>query len=191
MATRSVASRPQRVFLALWPNRTQQQFLAQMAEDCVTQCKGRPTVAANIHMTLVFIGAVTTDQLDQVIQVAGSIDIRPFELRLDRLGWWSRPRIVWAGCGSTPPALLAWVTQLRDGLGDYGFRVEARPFQAHVSLVRKARCLPQLDFKGIDWSVNQLCLVRSHIGAQGSHYEVLHRWSALVGGAELGLEQVS
>ncbi|HEC13212.1 MAG TPA: RNA 2',3'-cyclic phosphodiesterase [Acidiferrobacteraceae bacterium] len=191
MATRPVSSQFQRVFLALWPDVEQQQSLAQVAHDCVTQCKGRPTVAANIHMTLVFVGAVTADQLDQVIQVACSVDIRSFGLHLDRLGWWPRPKIVWVGCGSTPPALLAWVTQLRDGLGDHGFRVESRPFQAHVSLVRKARCLPQLDFKGIDWSVNQLCLVRSHLESQGGHYEVLQRWPALADGAESGLERAS
>lgn len=99
-------------------------------------------------------------------------------LSLDRIGYWNRSRIIWAGSRDGSAALSALAEGLRDRLRRFGFRIEERPFVPHVTLYRNAGRRPRWQKQVIEWRIDDLCLVRSSLSSSGSHYEVLERWCA-------------
>jgi 2'-5' RNA ligase len=131
----------------------------------------------NLHLTLAFIGNVAAEQLACMRAAAAGVVAEPFELQLDRFGYWKRPRIAWLGCEQTPDALSELVASLNIALGDCGYQPESRPFQGHVTLVRKAQGgEPPADFAALSWPVTDFCLVESVGGPDGVNYEVIARW---------------
>ncbi len=171
------AAATQRVFLALWPDAGVGGELAVLAQRCAAQCGGRPVAARNLHLTLMFLGALTPARVAAVRACAARLPVTPFTLELDRVGFWPRPGIVWAGCRETPAPLAVLVQSLHTELGALGFALESRPFQVHVTLVRKARRAPTPAMSPLAWPVTDVCLVRSQLAHGGSEYTVLARWS--------------
>jgi len=142
---------------------------------------GRRTRRDDLHLTLLFVGAVFPPRLEVLRAAADGIVAEPFLLRLDRLHCWRRNRIAWAGCRQVPAALLALQTNLADRVARAGFAREREPFLPHVSLLRNATCpagmgqedLPQPD---IAWPVDNFVLVESLLQADGARYRILDRW---------------
>jgi 2'-5' RNA ligase len=63
-------------------------------------------------------------------------------------------------------------------LREAGYTLEARPFAAHLTLLRNApppRELPPLP--GVEWPVSELTLVRSAVSNKGSAYEIVQRFA--------------
>ncbi len=174
----STAAPKQRVFLALWPEVAHQEVFAQWAQDCIEQVGGRGISAHNIHLTLAFLGELRQAQVDAVSEVVDAVTIEPFTLRFDRVGYWPRNRIVWAGCSEVPEPLPVLVRTLQTGLRQLGFRIDTRPYAPHATLVRKARRRPRLEPEPLVWPVHSVVLVRSELAPDGAHYEVIRRWSA-------------
>lgn len=165
-----------RVFLALFPAPDQRRALGDLAQECAEHSGGRAVPAANLHLTLAFLGELRPPQLRAVCDIAAAMALAPFEMVFDRVGFWRKRGIVWAGCGETPAALVALVEDLRAGLGRVGFQVETRPYVAHITLVRKARRSPQVRMAPLVWPVTDFCLVRSTLSRSAAHYEVIERW---------------
>jgi 2'-5' RNA ligase len=90
---------------------------------------------------------------------------------------------VWAGPNDIPPPLADLAAQLRRELQAEGFRLEARPFAVHVTLIRKAReakALPPPP--NVEWPVGEFVLVCSTLSREGSRYEVLERFALVARG---------
>jgi 2'-5' RNA ligase len=100
-------------------------------------------------------------------------------MKIDGLGYWYRPRILWAGPRETPEPLSQLVFDLQNGLQACGFEPERRRFKPHVTLYRKAgRTHPRVIEPAIEWSVSEFVLAVSGGGARGApKYRVLKRWS--------------
>lgn len=170
-----------RLFFALWPDGAVREALAGLLEG-ESPHTGRRVPEQNLHMTLAFVGNVTAEQQTCMEAVAATIEAAPFTVTLDRLGYWPRPRIVWAGASVTPPALIDLVARLNRGLSGCGHEPEQRPYQAHVTLTRKAHAgLRRREVEPIVWMVEDFCLVESLTGDNGSVYRVLIRWPLLRG----------
>ena len=76
-------------------------------------------------------------------------------------------------------ALANLVADLGCALGHEGFAIDRRPYLAHVTLLRKARCGPMAEeLVAIDWPVQEFVLVRSELDSEGSRYSTLGRWPA-------------
>jgi 2'-5' RNA ligase len=117
-----------RLFIAIWPNETLRSRLHEAARRCLADGRGRLVAQDNLHVTLAFLGAVDEARQACCEQVASRVASPGFSLTVDRLGYWPRKQILWAGCSSEPPELGALVSGLQAGLGDCGFadRTEAR-----------------------------------------------------------------
>ncbi|WP_412480246.1 RNA 2',3'-cyclic phosphodiesterase [Azonexus sp. IMCC34839] len=171
-----------RVFVALWPPAEAAAGLSDLANDCASRFGGRATRRETIHLTLAFIGEMPSARLPVLIEVLDRVAAEPFELRIDRLGYWPHNRLLWAGCSHTPEALQTLVASLNRELLDNGFAV-ARPneaFVAHLTLVRKLphRNLPGMteqlpEVQGISWQCRHLVLVESTLSPSGSSYRQL------------------
>lgn len=164
-----------RLFLALWPGQAERDALAATARMLAGDRAVRP---ANLHLTLVFLGATPLERLVCYEAALRGLQVPCLELRLDRIGYFRRPRVLWLGPAATPPALQALVDDLGARLGVCGFTLEARPFRPHITLARKFpgpapdTSLPE----PLSWTVDHVVLAESLTRENGAHYQVVRRW---------------
>jgi len=170
------AAASQRLFFALWPDDETRAALATLIHTHIRR-NGHAVAAANLHITLAFLGNQSPEQRACLEVAASAVSAPPFELSIDRLGHWARPRIFWAGPSDVPDALKMLVAELNQTLAACGYQPEQRHFQPHITLARKALRPPEhIQIPAIVWPAQEFCLVESVSGARGVEYRVMGRW---------------
>ena len=165
-----------RLFFALWPDEATRERMAALLAT-LRDTRGRAVKAEKLHVTLAFIGNADADYHQCLASAAQEVQAARFEFELARLGYFKRPRVLWLGTDGTPEPLLDLVGQLNRRLKACGYRPESRPFQAHITLMRKAHAAPQgIAFEPIRWRAEDFCLVESVPEQGGVHYDVLRRY---------------
>lgn len=172
-----------RVFFALWPDAEAMSHLAALGHSLASP-GSRPMRPHSLHLTLAFIGSVTSAQLAQLHVIAESVRAEAFELSLDRLGFWPQRGVLWAGCEHTPSPLRRLFEALSDALTAANFRFERQGGKSplpHVTLARRVRCrnLPRLDTP-ITWQVSEFALVESHLHPSAVSYRTVGRYPLAV-----------
>ena len=95
--------------------------------------KGNYTPMQNLHLTLCFIGE--TKQADEIKEAMKSVDFKEFRLALDETGRFGD--IFWVGLkGSQKLKILT--ADLRKQLDKAGISYDNKPFEPHITLIRKA-----------------------------------------------------
>ena len=173
--------RPQRLFFALWPDDALRQQLVHRSKPLVQTAHGRPVPVENLHITLAFLGDVDTGQHECVERMATSVSENiaclPFELTLDHIGHWPRPRVLWFGSTETPEPLRLMADGLSAGARECGLLLDARPYSPHLTLMRKVTRAPEKQpVETLSWLVDRFVLVRSVPVPHGVCYEVLREW---------------
>ncbi len=172
-----------RLFFALWPDAGVRQQLAAAARHWTRY----PVAAANLHMTLQFLGARTAAEMACCCEAAGQLQGEAFELQLDYLGGWTKPRVQWLGTSHIPPALLQLVEQLQAALLPCGIAAAPRRYVPHVTLSRKEKNPRiQAGLTPVCWQVRDFVLAESVSTPQGVRYDVLQRWAFANGSRETG-----
>ena len=162
-----------RLFFALWPNPEVRRQLAKVSHSRTRH----PVADANLHMTLLFLGGRTARELDCFCEAAGNLQGEAFELQLDYLGAWARPRIQWLGTSCIPPALQQLVDTLQQGLALCGIDAGKRRFVPHVTLSRKEKN-PRVKagLEAVHWQARDFVLAESVSAQGGVRYDILQRW---------------
>ncbi len=164
----------QRIFIGLWPDATVSEALAHQLNRMGLDAIGRPVPQGNLHVTLRFLGDCTIRQIDELQRELAGVRGQAFALELDRLGWWRRSGILWAGCGRTPAELVKLEAEIGKACDRSGFTAEDRPFAPHVTVARKVLNRPnRLSIEPIAWSVVGFRLLSSVLDRQGSRYRTL------------------
>ena len=154
-------------------------FLAQ----CSTLAPDfRWTPAANLHLTVRFVGQVEQSVVDAVADRVAEQRPAGFQLALGDIETFKRgrlARVVWLGAqGDIQPA-RALAALVESECRRAGLEPEERAFRAHVTLARArprdGAALPPLpEAPFLDpWRADELILYRSHPGRGGSVYEVV------------------
>ena len=169
-------TRSRRVFFALWPDDEATGHLAALAHS-LAGGGGRVIRPVSQHLTLAFVGSVTSVQVVNLERIAGKVRAAAFDLSLDRLGFWPQRGILWAGCRQTPAPLRRLADALATDLRASGFAIDPRSGSAqvpHVTLARRVRCasLPRLG-SPIGWRVAGFSLVESHLRPSAASYKTL------------------
>lgn len=163
-----------RLFFALWPDPQVRRELHRQQTRLVHG--GRPVARDNLHLTLVFMGALTAVEQDQAEAAAASVTGRSFEVVLDRSGRW-RNGIQWLAPGHPPAELIALQSCLNNALRERGFAPEERPFRPHVTLARRAPAgATGTEPVPLSWFIDRFALVQSRTGDSGPEYAVLREW---------------
>ena len=169
-----------RLFLALWPDAgVVEQIEVARQQLFGGHTPGRPVRSDNLHITLQFLGSTEESTLACIRQAAGRIRFDAFDLALDHLGHWFRPRVVWLGCREVPVALSSLVRDLNAGMSGCGFVPEERPFHPHLTILRKVRRQSPQEIPAIHWHVDDFVLVQSDTRPDGVQYSVIDRWPAV------------
>lgn len=166
----------ERLFLALWPNDNVRQAISQISQPITSGINSKIIPPENWHITLAFLGNIDMPTKQCMQQIAATMPDNRFSLFLDQLGYWPKPHILWLGASQTPDALLNLVTNITTDLPKCGYRPDTRPFQTHITLMRKVHVKMLPPITPIRWSVEDFCLVRSITDTKGARYQVIDRW---------------
>jgi RNA 2',3'-cyclic 3'-phosphodiesterase len=180
-APRGQRPRRLRLFFALWPSADLRERLAASARSAFIGVEGQPVPPGNLHVTLAFLGPVSGVRLAELIAVGGGSRWPAVELRFERAEYWARAKVLVAILAAVPEQGRQMVERLWDRLEPLGFTREARPWQPHLTLMRRIRRPPAdgIGFKpivvagGRDW---RLALVESATHAEGPRYKPLADW---------------
>lgn len=162
-----------RLFVALIPPRDERHALAQAVSRI--HHGGRPVPADNLHMTLAFLGDVPVKSVTALEDALGRVAGERFELHLERVGHFPRPRVLWCASTAAPGPLYALQGAVRQVLEGAGMTLEARPFTPHVTVARKVSRYrgPAYLPRPVTWRLAEFCLVASRTLAQGARYHTL------------------
>lgn len=168
----------ERLFFALWPDAAFRRAAGRVAARFGKRSGGRRIADDNLHVTLAFLGAVEPAQRTCLEAAADRVEVEPFSLTFDQVGYWPRPRILWLGVSQMPPPLLTLVTALQGGISECGLEPESRPYCAHLTLRRRLRRPPPRTaaVEPLSWPVEGFVLVRSDTRQDGAHYAVVRHW---------------
>lgn len=165
----STPSDNMRLFLALWPDDTTRNALTQLQAPL----RGRIVPYQNLHLTLAFLGPQPLTVAEACKDILMRLRAPAIELRLDKVGYFARNRVAWAGAHASPPALLSLHEELAEALAHHGIERERQQFKPHVTLARDASMPMDMSFAPIMWRASLVTLVRSRPMTAGSVYEVL------------------
>lgn len=165
-----------RTFFALWPDDDTREKLVEVCRQ-LPPATGRFVPKQNLHITLAFLGSLDSQAVDQLCRGAAAIRARRFSLRLQELGWWRKPRVMWIAAPHTPDALHKLVSGINTLLESLDIRPDNRPYQPHLTIARKAAGKPpEVDFRPVEWQIDSFCLVHSSTLPEGAVYEVIDTW---------------
>ena len=179
MLTSNGPAATERLFFALWPDDAVRQSL-HVWQHGKLPMPGRWVAAANLHLTLLFLGNVTADVRDCLCKGADSLELPQFSLTLDTAGCWPKPKVAWLSASEVAPGLSALVSAVRQIASDCGLQPETRDFVSHVTVARKLKRPPPTwehsAAPAIIWPVSEFALVRSETRSEGVLYQPVRRW---------------
>lgn len=178
-----------RLFFALWPDEEQRTALVQATRKAVRACGGRPVPAANLHVTLCFLGSVPAVRAAELGAIARCLVSKwapaaaPATLAFERLEHWVRPQLLCAlAAAALPSAADPTAPDLARALGERcaaaGFSPDLKPFRAHVTLARKVlKAQPDERIGPVRWEFDTFALVESRTLAAGPLYSVVESYA--------------
>ncbi len=165
-----------RLFFALWPDTETRHSLLKI-RDTLPADNGRLVIANNLHITLVFLGDVSTEKAECVTDRVRQLRIKPVTLILDRIGWWKKTQVLWLAPAHIPEEIPIFAAELATASTQCAIRLDQRPFRPHVTLARGVRRKPILhSVEPVQWPVRGFSLIQSQTLPAGSRYEEI--WSS-------------
>jgi len=159
-----------RLFFALWPDDATRTELMRLQASI----RGRLIPYSNLHLTLAFLGQQPAALVPDLQEILSRLAAETANLKLDRVGYFSRTHIAWAGTHETPQELLQLAQELTLALAQHGIRLNnPRDFTPHITLARDAAPPQDFNFEPIAWRAHQAALVQSDTMPEGSVYRVL------------------
>lgn len=170
-----MGSESKRLFFALDPDSDTRARLVRLQTSL--NLAGRRVPAANIHMTLAFLGNVPVSRLDDLCSLAAKLDFPLCEMTLDIAGSFRKSRVGWLGCSHPMPELEAFQDTLVNALSEGGFAPDARAWKPHVTLYRDLRKpVGTMPVKPVRWRLTEFCLMHSGQCPKGVLYTPIGRW---------------
>jgi RNA 2',3'-cyclic 3'-phosphodiesterase len=177
------ASQPtQRLYFGLWPHAEARQVLSDAVAEILRRSGGRPVPPANLHVTLVFLGAVPSHRIAQLAAVARGCAARCAStaaptLCFDQVAHWAEPRILAVLARELAPAVPALALALREATCGAGFTPDLKPFRAHVTVARQvAKPPPPFTMRAVRWAFESFALIDSRNSGGAPVYSVVESY---------------
>lgn len=140
---------------------------------------GSFTPAENLHLTLKFLGEVSSENISKIKAAlkSAALTVNPFSLSSKECGYFSNrgEKTVWLGMTGSGLSDLANTVDL--AFSQLGFETEKRSFTPHITLVRKAHCdatlLSEVNIPHIEQTVSCATLFESRRDAGRLWYKPL------------------
>ncbi|PSJ41468.1 RNA 2',3'-cyclic phosphodiesterase [Zobellella taiwanensis] len=168
-----MASDDNRLFLA-FPARELASPLARLQDRL--SLPGRRIPAAQLHLTLLFIGRLGHDDRAALLRRLARMPMPGFELVLDRLGCFPRAGVVWAGPSAPPAVLMTLAGAVELACRTLGQPRPHRAYRPHITLFRHCTTDTLPPMSPLVYRPRELCLYHSELTAEGPLYHCLQRW---------------
>lgn len=126
----------ERLFIAISLPEAVRDSLARWAQPLPGIAWTRPE---QLHLTLRFLGEVSAEVTERMIERLATISVEPFVLPIEGLGTFPPnrpPRVLWIGVGSGHPRLFQLRQRIDDAVLASGLPLDVRTFHPHVTLAR-------------------------------------------------------
>ncbi len=127
------------LFFALWPDNRQRERMRDFITPVTKLVEGRAVDRRDWHVTLVYVGDLEERYIPELQQQAAEVTFEPFQLRLDKLEFWPRPKIA----AMVPPRVPSELEQLVEKLSGLvvaaGKLPQQRVYRPHVTVVKNCR----------------------------------------------------
>jgi len=141
----------------------------------------------NLHITLIFLGEVTKDFLENAeheLMTIAKIQ-KSFEMSLKNLGAFPSqrlPRIIWIGVERGEAEIIDLQSKIESAFTKIGYKPEERKFHPHLTIGRvKFRFdnpkIFEVDYKSGIFPVKSVVLFKSTLAPQGPIYEKINEFS--------------
>jgi 2'-5' RNA ligase len=127
------------LFFALWPDDRQRDRMRDIIAPVTKTVEGRAVERYEWHITLVYIGDIDERYIPELQAAARAISFEPFQLRLDRMEYWPRPKIAAVVPLRVPSEMEKLVEDLGGVVLAAGIEPQQRVYRPHVTVVRNAR----------------------------------------------------
>jgi len=128
-----------RLFFALWPDNRQRDRLRDVINAVAKTVEGRAVDRRNWHVTLPYVGEFEEAQIPDLQDLAGQIQVEPFQLGFDRLEFWARPKIACLVAPTVPVELQDLVESLNAILQVTGVVPKDHTYRPHITVSRNVR----------------------------------------------------
>lgn len=137
-----------------------------------------PVSVDNLHITLAFLGKVQDRDLEELFKSTDQIRSTPFELTINQLGFWSKPKILWIGPQEAPQAIYQLAKLLRNIRRRMGLRSENRQYLPHISIARRCDMPPPAGVLSPEFAsyFDRFTLFESISIKSGQRYRVVQQW---------------
>ena len=138
-----------------------------------------PVPAANFHVTLAFLGRISPRQLDVLFERVPKISgIHTFDVALNHVGYWSKPKALWLGCQYTQDGHRTLSKILTQTANSISLQLPKQDYVAHLTLARKCSVNPPTPLiePDFNWHNAAFHLFESVSGKKGVSYHIRHTW---------------
>jgi 2'-5' RNA ligase len=93
----------------------------------------------NIHVTMRFLGNITSPMVDLIYEAMQKVSFSPFDMEIRGLGAFPKlqyARVIWAGIRKGAEQLSNISDQLEPKLRELGFRPDPKGFSPHLTIAR-------------------------------------------------------
>lgn len=158
-----------RFFFALWPDDATRHAIKQCRSHL--DYRGRAVNQENLHITLLFIGKMTVNQQQNIIQQTQAISWPEFTITIDHSGYFNRSRVFWLGMKTVPEPLQELHQQLSNIALDCHLTIKKQNYTPHITLSRKTAPVASQSIQPIVWPINRFVLLESIDTPNGVQYK--------------------
>ncbi len=105
----------------------------------IIEIDAKPTESKNLHFTLQFLGEVSEQIIDKIIQSLNTIEFSKFDISLKGIGAFPKlksPKIIWIGTDEKSGKMMTELSKkVEKALEPLGFSSE-KPFKPHITVFR-------------------------------------------------------
>ena len=154
-----------RLFISLDLDEEAQERLVQLQDRLAAlACRANLSRRENLHLTLAFLGEVSSHRLPALYRAMDAVPMEPLTLTFRRVGSF-RGGLWWAGAEESP-RLMGLQRELTRQLAAQGFRLEERRFVPHITLAREVAVQGSLsgaalEFAPFSTQVQRMSLMQS------------------------------
>ncbi|MHA1379937.1 MAG: RNA 2',3'-cyclic phosphodiesterase [Candidatus Helarchaeota archaeon] len=139
----------------------------------------------NIHFTLKFLGDITQETINKIIEIMEKIKLKPFKISIDKAGAFPKiqyPRVIWVATTSGTEEMIRLYNNLNPELVKLGFKKD-KPYHPHATIGRvrtgknKAQLIKKLNeyrnFKFGEMQIKSFQLKKSILTRKGPIYTLI------------------